>query len=529
VTQTADHPPEASATGAPDREPLVVHDPRTGAVVACIPDEGPKGVGRAVDAARAAAGRWAALPFAARAELVLAARDEMVDRLDEIVEVITSETGKLSVDAVVHELLVAAETVSHHARHGARELRPERARTGLLVHKRAVRTWEPVGVVGVIAPWNYPFLLAFTPLVTALLAGNAVVLKPSELTPTTGLVLGDLFASAGRGSPMEGAVQVVTGGGATGEALVRGGVDLVCFTGSGATGREVMRAAADSLTPVLLELGGKDPMIVCADADLERAAAGAVWGGLLNAGQTCAGVERVYVEDAAHDDFVARVVARARAVRVGAGPGSDIGTMASEAQVRVVERQLADAVANGGRILTGGRRVPGHGRWFEPTVVVDTPPDCTLLREETFGPVLPIVRVADVDEAVRLANDSTFGLSSSVWTSDPRTAADVTARLQAGSVCVNDVVDVFAAADLPFGGVKRSGIGRVHGPDALRRMSNPKSVLTDRGGLPREPWWFPLPTWLEPVARAVMVLRHRQGWRAKLGGLRRLGARSQRP
>jgi acyl-CoA reductase-like NAD-dependent aldehyde dehydrogenase len=194
----------------------------------------------------------------------------------------------------------------------------------------------------------------------------------------------------------------------------------------------------------------------------------------------------------------------------------------------VVEDQLADAVARGARVLVGGRRGPGPGHWFEPTVVVDAPQQSVLMCDETFGPVLPIVRVADVDEAVRLANDSRYGLSSSVWTGDARTAADVANRLRAGSVCVNDVVDVYAAADLPFGGVKLSGTGRVHGPDALRRMTNAKSVLTDRAGLPREPWWFPLPAWLEPVARAAIVLRHRRGLRAKLEGLRGLGPRSPR-
>ncbi|HEY6531856.1 MAG TPA: aldehyde dehydrogenase family protein, partial [Acidimicrobiales bacterium] len=246
-------------------------DPRTGELLGSVPDQGPAEVAAAVAAARQAFWRWGALPFPVRAAHLLTVRDRMLDRIDELTSSIVAETGKLTEEALVHEIAIVADTIGYYARHGERALRPERARTGMLVHKRGMRLYQPRGVVGVISPWNYPFMLAMTPAITALAAGSTVVLKPSEITSRTALLLGDLFSTRGPGDPLDGVVQVVTGGGATGEALVRSGVDMVCFTGSTATGRRVMSAAAESLTPVLLELGGKDPMIVCADADLDNA------------------------------------------------------------------------------------------------------------------------------------------------------------------------------------------------------------------------------------------------------------------
>jgi len=513
--------PALEGSGGGRRSPIEVHDPRTGAVIATVPDQGPEEVGDAVASARAAFEAWRGLPFAGRRAHLLTVRDVLMDRIDEVTDVIVSETGKLPAEALVNEVMIVAETIAYYARHGEKALRPEKARSGLLGHKRAVRTWEPMGVVGVISPWNYPLTLAMTPVVTALFAGNAVVLKPSEITPLTGLLIGDLFATAGAGCPLEGLVQVVTGRGDTGEALVRSGVQKICFTGSASTGRRVMRAAADSLTPVLLELGGKDPMIVCADADLDRAAAAAVWGSFQNAGQTCMSVERVYVEALVYDEFVDRVVARTRAVRQGT-ERADIGSMTFPPQLEVVERHLVDAMAKGARALTGGRRVPGRdGLWFEPTVLVDVDHDMEIMRDETFGPVLPVMKVADVDEAVALANDSSYGLSSSVWTRDLAKGRALAARVQAGNVCVNDALVSYGVADLPFGGVKESGMGRVHGLQALREFSVAKSVLIDRAGLPREAWWFPVPSWLASGARSLMVLRHRRGVREKVRALRR--------
>ncbi len=510
-------PPESSSRGRID-----VHDPRSGTIIGSIPDQGPAEVAEAVADARDAFTRWGRLSFVERTEHLLRVRDQLLDRVDEVTDVIVRETGKLPAEALVNEVMVVTETIAYYAKHGAKALKPERARTGMLGHKRATRTFEPMGVVGVISPWNYPFTLSMTPVVTALFAGNTVVLKPSEITPFTGLLIGDLFADTAAGGPYEGIVQVVTGGGATGEALVRAGVQRVCFTGSARTGRKVMAAAADTLTPVLLELGGKDPMIVCADADLDRASAGAVWGAFQNCGQTCASVERVYVEAPVYDDFVDRVVERTRAIRQGVGPSSDLGSMTFPPQLETVERHLVDALAKGARALTGGRRVPGReGLWFEPTVLVDVDHDMEIMRDETFGPVLPIMKVGDTDEALRLANDSTYGLNSSVWTRDLAKGEAIARRIEAGNVCVNDAIVSYGVADLPFGGVKESGIGRVHGLQALREFSVAKSVLVDRGGLSREPWWFPLPSWLAGGSRAGLILRHRRGVGAKLRALRR--------
>jgi len=494
-------------------------DPRTNTTIGLVPDMGDAEVQAAVGEARIAYEAWSTLPFAARAEHLKRVRDLLLDRLDDVVDTICAETGKLPAEALTTEVLVVCETISYYAKNGERFLRPEKVSTGLMSHKTAHRRFEPMGVVGVISPWNYPLTLAMTPTLTALFAGNTVVLKPSEVTPLIGRLVGDIFEQVG-GHPD--IVKVVTGGGSTGEALVRSGVAKVCFTGSVRTGKRVMAAAADSLTPVLLELGGKDPFVVCADADLDRAAGGAVWGAFQNSGQTCMSVERVYVVDEVYEAFVEKVVAKASAIRQGVGEGNDIGSMTFPPQVETVERHLADAVERGATVRTGGRRVPGRdGLWFEPTVLTEVDHSMDIMRDETFGPVLPIMRVRDEAEALAMANDSVYGLNSSVWTGDAEHGRKLAAQVHAGNVCVNDVIISYGVPGLPFGGVKDSGIGRVHGPDGLRAFTHAKSVLVDRFGLKRELWWYPMPRGLYGMGKRSMRVMYRQGFGNKLRGLLR--------
>ncbi|HMG43228.1 MAG TPA: aldehyde dehydrogenase family protein [Acidimicrobiales bacterium] len=504
-------------TGTDAAATFETRDPRTGELIAEVPEHSAEEVQAAVERARSAFATWSRLTWDQRLDHVLAVRDLLLDRVDEVVEVICKETGKLEGEAVLAEVTATCELIEFYRKHGAKALRPARVPTGaMLPHKKAWRVFEPMGVVGVISPWNYPLTLAMTPTVTAVLAGNAVVLKPSEVTPLVGLEVGRLFAEAGAHPDL---VQVVTGRGPTGDALVRAGVQKVAFTGSVRTGKLVMKAAADTLTPVLLELGGKDPMIVCDDANLERAANGAVWGAFTNSGQTCIAVERVYVQERVYDRFVDLVVDKTKALRQGVGAGNDIGSMTFAPQVDIVSRHVDDALAKGARVLTGGQRVPDKaGLWYEPTVLVDVDHEMDVMREETFGPVLPIMAVADDDEAIRLANDSPYGLNSSVWSADGDRAEVLAGRVEAGNVCINDCLVNYGVGGLPFGGVKDSGIGRVHGVEGLQAFSNVKSVLASRVALKREPYWYPAPGWFQRTLLRVLRFRYRRGVGAKLSG-----------
>ncbi len=358
--------------------------------------------------------------------------------------------------------------------------------------KKLILRYRPLGLVGVIGPWNYPLTNSFGDCIPALAAGNAVILKPSEITPLTSLLLAEGLRACGI---PEDVFQVATGRGATGAALIEE-VDMIMFTGSTRTGRKVAEAAGRRLIPSSLELGGKDPMIVLADADLERAANVATYYSMQNSGQTCISIERAYVEAPVYDEFVAKVTDKVRALRQGrpdGGPGTvEVGSMTFPPQVDLVEDHVADALAKGARALTGGHRGTGDGHFFEPTVLVDVDHSMKIMQEETFGPTLPIMKVRDAEEAVRLANDSPYGLAGSVFSKDTEKGEKIARRVEAGAVCVNDAIINFAALELPMGGVKASGLGSRHGAHGIRKYCNEQALLiTPRLALKRELHFFP--------------------------------------
>jgi acyl-CoA reductase-like NAD-dependent aldehyde dehydrogenase len=459
--------------------------------------------GAAVARARQASTGWAALPPGERAPALRALRRTVSRRADRIADVVCQETGKARADAVLAEAMHAAAHVNWLSRHVAGALAPRRVSPWPLYSKTAWVEYQPRGVAGVIAPWNYPFLLPFLATASALAAGCAVVLKPSEVAPASGELVAELVAEAGL--PV-GLVQVLHGGPAAGAALVRAGVDVVAVTGSSGTGRKVAALAAERLVPVIMELGGKDPMLVLEDADLGRAARAAVWGACFNAGQSCVAIERIYVVDSVHDRFVAELERALEGVRAGGGGPRDIGPIIHPPQLEVIQRQVDDAVARGATLRRGGRRAGEGGRWFEPTLLLGVDHGMAVMREETFGPVLPVMRVPDDEAAMRLANDSPFGLQASVWTADERRARRVASSLRAGAVAINDCLVNYAMPGLEFGGVGDSGYGRQGGVEGLRAYCFTRSVTWSRVTPRRELQWFPRRLGARAWKRALRLL-----------------------
>ncbi|WP_007024325.1 aldehyde dehydrogenase family protein [Saccharomonospora iraqiensis] len=457
-------------------------DPATDAVVGTHPVHSADDVNAAVSRAREAAGWWDSLGFAGRAERLRRWKGVVARRMDELCAVVSAETGKPAGDAQL-EVVLAVEHIEWAARNARKVLGRQRRSPGLLMSNQAATVeYQPLGVVGVIGPWNYP---VFTPLGSisyALAAGNAVVFKPSEYTPGVGRWLVDAFAEAVPEYPV---FDLITGFGATGAALTRADVDKIAFTGSAETGKKIMATAAERLTPVIIEAGGKDPLLVDADADLDAAADAAVWGAFSNAGQTCVGVERVYAHTDIHEALVDKVVERAKKVE----PGSDYGPMTMPAQLDVVRSHITDALARGGRALLGGTDAVGE-RYVRPTVLVDVPDHSEAVCRETFGPTVTITRVADMDEAVDKANDSTYGLGSTVFSK--RRGTELARRLRTGQTAINAPLSFAGIASLPFGGIGDSGFGRIHGPEGLREFARPKSIARQR---------FPTPVALTTFAR----------------------------
>ncbi len=473
-------------------ETIDVENPATGQVIQSLPVTPTDDVAGMVARARAAQPAWEALGFEGRARVLRRMQKWMVDNADRVIQTIVDESGKTYEDASVVELSYGAGALGFWAKHAPNYLADEKIRTSnpIVMGRKLLVRYRPVGVVGVIGPWNYPLTNNFGDAVPALAAGNAVVLKPSQVTPLTSLLLADAIRECGL--PAD-AIQVILGGADAAQAMIDE-VDFVMFTGSTATGKKVMARAAETLTPVGLELGGKDPMIVLADADLERAANAATYYALQNGGQTCVSVERVYVEAPIYDRFVDAVTERVKALRQGppAGPASiEVGAMTFGPQLDIVREHVEQARAAGARITAGGHVREGSGRFFEPTVLADVDHTMTAMTEETFGPTIPIMKVADAEEAIRLANDSPYGLGASVWTKDTARGEQIARRLESGYACVNDANVNYFAYELPMGGWKESGLGVRHGAAGIRKYTRQQAILVTRLALKRDLHYFP--------------------------------------
>lgn len=475
-----------------ERPEIIVRDPATGGEIGRAPLNIPEEVARAVGRAREAQSAWASRSIRERGRVVMKARRIILKEVEEIALLISRETGKPVSEAIAMELAPTLDLMQYFARKTASLLSPRRIGVGqyALMGRSSYEIYKPLGVVGIISPWNFPWATPLDEVVMALMAGNVVVLKPSELTPLTGLKIKEVFDRAGLD---EGALQVVTGDGSTGAALVASGVDKIMFTGSVATGKRVAEAAAKYLTPVVLELGGKDPMIVVDDANIQNAARGAVWGAFANSGQSCSSVERCYVHESVAEQFVDEVVKETKRLRqsIGTDKNADVGSMTSEHQLRLVERHVDEAIDKGATALTGGHRLTNSpAPFFEPTVLINVNHDMDVMSEETFGPVLPIMTFKTDDEAVRLANDSSYGLTASVWSGSIARGRRLAERIDAGTIMVNEVLYTHGIAQTPWGGIKQSGLGRTHGRAGLLELVSTRHIHVNHLGFIPDLWWF---------------------------------------
>jgi acyl-CoA reductase-like NAD-dependent aldehyde dehydrogenase len=480
-------------------------DPGTGQVLATYPQQGADEVRAVVVRAREAAGWWREQGFAGRRRHLRAWKGVLARRIHELADLVHQENGKPHADAIL-EAVLAIDHIEWAAKNAPTLLGPRRVPSGLLAANQAASVeYQPLGVVGVIGPWNYPVFTPMGSLAYALAAGNSVVFKPSEFTTGIGSWLAHAWQTAVPERPD--VLAVVTGLGATGAALCRAGVDKVAFTGSAATGRKVMAACAENLIPVLMECGGKDAMIVDDDADLAAAADAAIWGGMGNAGQTCIGIERVYVTDQAYDEFVAELTTQVRRVRPGSDTDASYGPITMPGQLDVISRHIADALESGGRALTGGGI---DGPYVQPTILTDVPESSAAVQEETFGPTITVTRVRDAEEALERTNASSYALAGSVFSGSKERGMDLARRMRSGMTSVNSVIAFAAVPALPFGGVGDSGFGRIHGEDGLKEFTRAKAITRQRFALPTPLLTFARnPTLTDQLAKVVGLVHGR--------------------
>ena len=472
---------------------IVSYNPATGAEVGRVAQTSPDEVNAAVERGRVAFKSWKRTTFNERKALIMKAREILLAEREVIARLISDESGKPVAEALSMEIAPVLDLMQHFARNTEKLLKPAKINIGLyaLLGRSSKIVYHPLGVVGIIPAWNYPFSIPLGEAVMALMAGNTVVIKPSELTPMIGLKIGEILEKAGL---PDGCVQIVSGGGATGAALVEAAPDKIMFTGSVATGKRIAAAAAKNLTSVVLELGGKDPMIVFADANLHLAAGAAVWGAFCNSGQSCSSVERLYVEESVATELTRKIIEKTKQLQQGTGDQANvsIGSMSSERQIKIVEDHVEDFRAAGATIETGGRRNPElEGLFYEPTVITNANNDMLAMRDETFGPTLPIATFSTEKEAIRLANDSEFGLTASVWTRDRAKGKRVAKKIEAGSVCINEVLYTHGIGQTPWGGFKNSGRGRTHGREGLMELVQPQHIHTNHVALLPDAWWMP--------------------------------------